>query len=259
MAFTELERSICNKMGFDSGGILNGPEQAKGAVRNQLSGIRAQLSSYVPSSQAAIDAATAALQSNANSIFPGDSAADVQKMLDLINDCAYLEGNEKLTNPISLAKALTDSLFNKLDSYFDDVSSVPEYLIGKLMSFLQELYGNQLPGSNALTDALKNADKLINCLSNLCNGEYTSQVISLTNQTENLYNDLEIVSNPLDPNYGLLDTDTLYSDAGLIPGDIAKITSGNDEVNSLKAQGKSSIDSLMGSIKTLRKAGDIIF
>lgn len=259
MAFTELERSICNKMGFDSGGILNGPEEAKGAVRNRLSGIRAQLSSYVPSSQAAIDAASSALQNNANSIFPGDSAADVQAMLDLINDCAYLQGDDKLTNPISLSKALTDSLFNKLDGYFDDVSSVPEYLIGKLMSFLEELYGNQLPGSNALTDSLKNSDRLINCLSNLCNGEYTSEVISLTNQTENLYNDLEIVSNPLDANYGLLNKDQLYSDAGLIPGDIAKIGSVNDEVNSLKAQGKSSITSLMDSVKTLRKAGDIIF
>jgi hypothetical protein len=259
MAFTELERSICNKLGFDSGGLLNGPEAAKGAVNNQLSGIKAQLSGYVPSSQAAIDAATAALISNANSIFPGDSAADVQAMIDLINSCAYLEGDDKLTNPISLAKALTDSLFGKLNDFFGDAASIPEYLLGKLMSALDELYGNQLPGSSALTDVLKNSDKLINCLSNLCNGEYTSQVIALTNQTQSLYNDLEMVSNPLDPNYGLLDKDKLYSDAGLIPGDIAKITSANDEVNSLKAEGQSSIDSLMGSIKTLKKAGDIIF
>jgi len=259
MAFTELERSICNKMGFDSGGLLNGPEAAKGAVINQVSAIRAGLNSYVPSSQAAIDAATAALETSAASIFPGDSAADIQRMLDLINNCAYLEGNDKLTNPISLAKALTESLFDKLNDYFGDAASIPEYLLGKLMSALDELYGNNLPGSNALTDALKNADRLINCLSNLCNGEYTSQVVALTNQTEDLYNDLEIVSNPLDPNYGLLDKDKLYSDAGLIPGDIAKITSANDEVNSLKGQGQSSIDSLMGSIKTLKKAGDIIF
>ena len=259
MAFTELERSICNKLGFDSGGLLNSPEAAKGAVKNQLSGIRAQLSSYIPSSQAAIDAATAALQTSAGSIFPGNSQEDIQKMLDMINDCAYLEGNDKLTNPISLAKALTDSLFGKLNDFFGDAASIPEYLIGKALGLLDELYGNNLPGSNALTDTLKNADKLINCLSNLCNGEYTSQVVALTNQTEDLYNDLEIVSNPLDPNYGLLDKDQLYSDAGLIPGDIAKITSANDEVNSLKAEGQSSIDSLMGSIKTLKKAGDIIF
>ena len=210
MAFTEVERSICNKLGFDTDGILAPAQQAKGAVTNQLSGIRAQLSGYVPSSQAAIDAATATLQNSADSIFPGDSAADVQKMLDLINNCAYLKGDDKLTNPTALAKAMTDSLFDKLNGYFDDVSSVPEYLIGKLMSALDELYGNNLPGSNALTNALKNADKIINCLSNLCNGEYTTEVIALTNETQSLYNDLEIVSNPLDPNYGLLDKDKLY-------------------------------------------------
>jgi len=259
MAFTELERSICNKLGFDTGGILNGPQQAKAAVTNQLSAIRAQLSSYIPSSQGAIDAATAALRANANSIFPGDSAADIQAMVDLINNCLYLQGDEKLSNPVALGSALLSSLFDKLDGYFDDVSSVPEYLLGKLMSALEELYGNQLPGSNALTDALKNSDKIINCLSNLCNGEYTSQVISLTNETQSLYNDLEIVSNPLDSNYGLLDKEKLYSDAGLIPSEISKIASANDEVDSLKAQGKSSIDSLVNATKSLKKLGGIIF
>jgi hypothetical protein len=169
MAFTEVERSICNKMGFDSSGLLAPAEQVKGAVTNQLSSIRAQLSSYTPSPQPVIDAATAALQTNANSIFPGDSASDVAKLVGMINNCAYLNGNDKLKNPISLGKSMTDSLFTKLASYVTDVSTVSEYLIGKLMSGLEELYGNQLPGSNALTDALQNADKLINCLSTLCN------------------------------------------------------------------------------------------
>lgn len=257
MAFTEVERSICNKMGFDSTGLLAPAEAIKGAVRNQLSGIRSQLGGYVQSPQAVIDAATAQLQNSTGSVIPGATEQDVEAMLSMINRCLYLKDDEKLNNPIALGKALTQSLFDKLDSYFDDVASVPEYLLGKGLSALEELYGNALPGSNALTDLLKNADKLINCLSTICNGEYTSQVLALTNQTQNLYNDFEMVGDPLDANYGKLDKATLYSDAGLIPGDIAKITSANNEVDSIKAQAKKSINDLMNSTKTVKKLGDL--
>ena len=102
---------------------------------------------------------------------------------------------------------------------------------------------------------MKKADKLIECLSTVCNGEYTSEVLALTNQTQNLYNDFEMVGDPLDPNYGKLDKDKLYADAGLIPADIQKITSANDEVDSIKTQAKQAVDKLMSSTKLAKKAG----
>jgi len=255
MAFTEIERSICNKMGYDSGGLLAPAEASKGAVRNQLSGIRSQLSSYIASPQAVIDAATAQLQTASGTIFPGHTQNDVDALLDIISNCTYLE----LDNPISLTKALIGSLFDKLDGFFDAVSAVPEYLLGQALGALDELFDNKLPRSTALTDLMKNADKLINCLSTLCNGEYTSEVLALTNQTQNLYNDLGMISNPLSANYGKLDKGTLFSDAGLSPTEIAKITGANLEVNSLKDQGQQAIDELMEVTKLSKKAGDIFF
>jgi hypothetical protein len=255
MAFTEVERSICNKMAHDSAGLLAPAEAAKGAIRNQMSAIRAQLNSYVQSPQGVIDAATNQLRNSAGSVIPGTTESDVEKMLEMINKCLFLQDDEKLNNPVALGKSMTQSLFDKLNDYFNDVTSVPEYLLGKALSALEELYSNQLPGSSALSDLMKKADKLIQCLSTVCNGEYTSEVLALTNQTENLYNDFEMVSDPLDANYGKLNKDKLFSDASLIPGDIQKITSANDEVNSIKTQAKSAIDDLMSSTKIAKKAG----
>lgn len=255
MAFTEVERSICNKMGFDSSGLLNPAEAIKGAVRNQLSGIRSQLSSYLPSSQAVIDAASAQLENDVGSVIPGDSEDDVDSMIKLIQNCLYLKDDEKLSNPISLADSMNKSLFDKFEDYFGDVASVPEYALGQAFSALEELYTNLFPRSSALTDLLKKADKLIECLSSVCNGEYTSQVVALTNQTQGLYNDFEMVGDPLSANYGRLDKDSLFADAGLSPVEIGKITSANDEVDSIKVQGKKAIEDLMKSTKIFKKAG----
>ena len=255
MAFTEVERSLCDKMAHDSSGILAPAEAAKGSVRSQMSALRAALSSYVQSPQSVIDAATNQLRTNAGSVIPGTTESDVEKMIEMINKCLFLQDDDKLSNPVSAAKSMTQSLFNKLSQYINDVTSVPEYLLGKLLSALEELYSNQFPGSSALTDLMKKMDKLIQCLSTVCNGEYTSEVIALTNQTENLYNDFEMVGDPLDPNYGNLDKDKLFAEAGLTASDIQKITSANDEVNSIKDQAKKSIDDLMGATKLAKKAG----
>ncbi|MHA1816198.1 MAG: hypothetical protein ACTSX1_09350 [Candidatus Heimdallarchaeaceae archaeon] len=255
MAFTEVERSICNKMSFDSSGLLNPAEAIKGAVKNQISGINSQLASYIPSSQATIDAASTTLENNVGSVIPGDSESDIEAMISLINKCAYLSDDEKLNNPIALSNAMTKSLFDKFEDYFGGVASVPEYALAQALSALEELYTNLFPRSSALTDLLKKADKLINCLSAVCNGEQTSKVIALTNQTQNLYNDFDMVGNPLDANYGKLDKDKLFTDAGLSPAEISKVTNANDEVDAIKAEGKKSIEDLMNATKLLKKAG----
>jgi len=259
MAFTEVERSICNKMSFDSSGLLNPAEAIKGAVRNQISGVRSKLANYTPSSQATLDAASATLQTNIGSIIPGDTEDDVQAMMDMISNCDFLNEDDSLKNPVSLGKTMNKSLFDKIEDYIGDLIVVPEYDLGKALSKLDEIYGSLYPDASALTDLMKKADKLINCLSNLCNGEYTTEVIALTDQTTNLYSDFQMVSNPLDPDYGLLDKSQLYSDAGLSVSDITKISGVNDDLNNYKDEAKTAIQNLMDKTKTLRKAGDIIF
>ena len=139
MAFTEVERSLCDKMAHDSSGILAPAEAAKGSVRSQMSALRAALSSYVQSPQSVIDAATNQLRTNAGSVIPGTTESDVEKMIEMINKCLFLQDDDKLSNPVSAAKSMTQSLFNKLSQYINDVTSVPEYLLGKLLSALEEL------------------------------------------------------------------------------------------------------------------------
>jgi len=258
-AFSTTERAVCNKLAHDSSGLLAPAKAVKGAVTNQLSTARSALSSYVQSPQSVIDATKQALRDNVTSSLPGNNVEDIQRMIDIINNCAYLKDDDSLKNPIALGNAVTQSAFNKINNYIDDVTSVPEFLVGKALSALEEFYSNLFPGSKALTELLQKADKLINCLANFCGGEYTSEVISLTNETQGLYNDFEIVGDPLDANYGKLNKDKLFSEAGLTASDIAKITDANDEINSVKELGKSSVDDFVKAAKNAKKLGSVIF
>jgi len=256
-ALTSTERAVCDKLAHDSGGLLAPARMVRGAVTNQLSAARAALANYTQSPQAVINAAKDALRNNVNNSLPDSNASDVGRMIDIINNCLYLKDDDALKNPISLGNAVTQSAFDKIYSYINDVTTVPEFLVGEAMSALEEFYSNLFPGSKALTDLLKKADQLINCLSNFCGGEYTSEVIALTNETQSLYNDFEIVGNPLDANYGKLDKETLYSEAGMTGGDIAKITDASDEVDAMKELGNSSVDDFVQAAKNVKKLGDL--
>ena len=242
MALSSIERSVCEKLGYDTGGLFSPALQIKSLAISQISAIQAALRGYVASDQAVFDAALGSLYAQTATILPGDSLDDIQKVLNIINNCLYLRGNDALNNPISLTTAFIRSMIEKISAFIDDYTYLPEFLLGKLLSLLDELYGDILPGSRAISEALANIDQIINCLSNFCGGEFTAQVIILTNDVETLYNDLWIVSDPLSANYGKLDKTTLFSDAGLTPTEIAKVLQVNTNINSIKASAQTSID-----------------
>jgi len=259
MALSSIERSVCEKLGYDTGGLFSPALQIKSLAISQISAIQAALRGYVASDQAVIDAALGSLYAQTATILPGDSLDDIQKVLNIINNCLYLRGNDALNNPISLTTAFIRSMIEKISAFIDDYTYLPEFLLGKLLSLLDELYGDILPGSRAISEALANIDQIINCLSNFCGGEFTAQVIILTNDVETLYNDLWIVSDPLSANYGKLDKTTLFSDAGLTPTEIAKVLQVNTNINSIKASAQTSIDNFVTSAKSYKRLGSIVF
>lgn len=253
--FTSTERAVCDKLAHDSSGLLSPARMIKGQIMNQISNAKSALRNYVASDDATINAAKDALNNNVNNSLPDTN--DIDRMIQIINNCLFLKDDDALRNPIALGNALAKSVADKIADYIDDVTSVPEFLVGKILSLLDEILGNALPGSKALSDLLKKMDKLIQCLSQFCNGEYTSEVISLTNETEGLYNDMYMVSDPNDPNYGKLDKDRLFTETGKSASDIAKITDVTDFVDGVKANGKKSVDDFVTAAKNAKKLGGL--
>ena len=259
MALTTAERAICEKLGYDSSGVLSPAQQAKSGATSLISQAQAALNNYVESPQSVINNAKAGLTTNVATVLPGDTLVDVQKVLAIINNCIYLSSSDSLSNPISLVTALLRSIRDKVGDFIDDYIYIPEFFSGKILSLLQEIYGSVLPGARQVSNSLISSDYIINCLTNFCGGEFASKVSSLTTETQSLYTSLKIVDNPLSPNYGSLDTNSLYTAAGLGATAISKITDVTGTITGVKASGQSSIDSFVSNAKRFKKLGSIVF
>ncbi len=258
MALTSTERAICEKLWYDSSGVLAPAQQSKSGSVSQISGIQAALGNYTESSQAIIDDGKTTLYNNVASVVLGDTVDDIANVITMINDCPYLTGSI-LSNPISLAVSLIRGMMDKIEGFIDDLLGIPEFFSGKKLSSLEEFYGSQLPGARQTATSLSNADKLINCLTLVCGGEFNPQAAALLVETEDLYSALWIVDNPVSPLYGTLDTNSLYAQAGLSPTSITKINDVTDAITSAKLSGQSSIDSFVSNAKLFKKLGSIVF
>ena len=209
MAILPVERALCNKMVYDFDGSIAPAQAAKGGIRDKANQVQALLNGLSSSSQSAIDTAISDLTSQVTDIIPTDTLSDMRALKAFIEKCEYLSG----LSAIAAMLGALDAIYNKINSFLDNIgASVPEFNIAKILSLINDLLGARGPN---ISDLLKGLDKLLNCISLYCGGEYPAQLTSMTTALGQTYSDLNIVSNPADPNYGLFDVTQLYNNAGL--------------------------------------------
>jgi len=209
MAILPVERALCNKMVYDFDGTIAPAQAAKGGIRDKANQAQALLNNLTSSSQSAINSAISDLRSQVNLVIPTDTLSDMRALKAFIEKCEYLSG----LSPIAAMLGALDAIYNKINSFLDNIgASVPEFNIAKILSLINDLLGGRGP---KISDLLKGLDKLLNCISLYCGGEYPAQLTSMTTALGQTYSDLNIVSNPVDPNYGLFDVGQLYNNAGL--------------------------------------------
>jgi len=211
MAIIPAERALCNKMVYDFDGSISPAQAAKGGIRDKANQAQALLNNLTSSSQSAIDTAISDLRSQVDLVIPTDTLNDMRQLKAFIEQCEYLSG----LSPIAAMLGALDAIYNKINSFLDNIgASVPEFDISKILSIINDLLGARGPN---ISDLLKNLDKLLNCIALYCGGEYPAQLSSMTAALGQTYSDLNITSNPADPNYGLFDVTKLYDNAGLSP------------------------------------------
>jgi hypothetical protein len=209
MAILPVERSMCNKMVFDFDGSISPANAAKGGMRDKANQVQGLLNGLTSSSQGAINSAISDLRSQVDLVIPTDTLNDMRALKRFIEQCEYLSG----LSAIAAMLGALEAIYNKIDSFLDNIgASVPEFDISKILSIINDLLGGRGPN---ISDLLKHLDKLLNCISLYCGGEYPAQLSNMTVALGQTYSDLNIVSNPADPKYGLFDVTKLYDNAGL--------------------------------------------
>jgi len=244
MPFTKTERSVCNKLTFDFDSLIAPVKAGKGAIRNSTSEIEGLLNTTSFSNEATINNAIQTLTNDVDSNLPDTS--ELQELANLLNNCEYF----KDLKTASIIASSTNSAVNKIDSLVNNIgTTLPEFNMGKLASSINDLLFGNIPGAGKISELLQRADKLIDCLTSYCGGEYPTQVSNFTTTVNDLYGDLNIVSDPLDTNYGKYDMQNLYNTAGISAANQTNVNNIISAVDSSKATAITRINSVLGGVK----------
>ncbi len=255
MALDNMSRSLCNKMVDDYSALIAPINMAKTAVKNAKNQLQALLNNMVFSVD--LDVITTAvdnLQNAAAAAYPSDSLADMTALKNMLDNCDYLED----AKPISSILGTTIGVFEVIDGLVNAIL-VPEFLAADIGNGINNtMSGIGIPGGNDLTGIFRKADKLINCLSTICGAgapTYITIATAYADELDDLYTDMNIVSNPLSPNYGQFDYNAIYTNAGMTPQDILQVDTAIIGVGDTNTNALTSIDASVSKAKDLFKGG----
>jgi hypothetical protein len=255
MTILSTRKMICDKINQEFDTILQPVEAAKATIKSQINQAKSKLSLMEFSAPAEINNAVTNLASDVAGIVPNPNTEDINEMLDFIKSCDFLDGHDILNNPISLLKGGVSSAISEATGFVDDLTELlPEYDVGQILGNILDKFsgaGSGLPDFLDITSAMQAADKIINCIAGRCGGDFSSRVISMTETLDELYSDLNIVSNPADPNWGKFDIDQFYEDASLSVQEKLQM---DDVVNSIKDSQETITNSISSTVDATKSA-----
>lgn len=255
MALSPMQRSLCNKLVNDYYSLVAPVKAAKRAIQDQISILDTTLRNLVYSPIAFLDAKIDEFTSDVLDILPTDDLQAIDELLSFIDQCPYLTG----LLPITTMATTSNSIFDYLNDLADDFNSlVPEFGAGKIASAINKLLsGAGIPGGDKLSDILKQADKLLSCVSSICaiaDPNYLTNVTFITNDLQSLFDDLHLIDNPLDPNYATFDYDTFYTDIGLTASQQTSMTKVITELDTQKDNSLTAVNNTVDAIKNYTKS-----
>ena len=256
MAITNNKRSLCNKLVSDFDKLIQPGRSAKGAINSATDAMKSQLSGMIFSDTNDLSAALEAYRNQVKDLLPGDSISDLEEMKNFIDSCDYL----KAFAPISAIIGTIGGIFDTISDLINGLSSqFPEFGAGGLGSLVDKLLnGLNFPGGDKIADLLALADKLLNCLSAGCAAFDPTYIVPLSQKSaelQSVYDDLGLVDDPLDPNYGKFDYSAMYNELGLSTSEIGAIDSVKGGINLSKDDGVGAVDAAKSAVKNAVKGG----
>ena len=253
MGILETKNTMCGKLTDEFSNISNGINLAASTINSGISTLKNTLNSFSLSPSAALDAAISDFESAVNDRLPSADSSSLQGMIDFINDCPYLSGDDILKNPSSyynsLLKYCSSWIFDQVGAFAD---LFPEFSLGDTITGIMGQFTSGISGlgsGSGLTAGMGNLDKIISCVDALCPG-FGSDVSKMISSANSLYGSLNMVSDPISALYGQLDLDSIYSAAGISP---AKILAVNKSVNSITGMADKATSAVSTGVDAMKK------
>lgn len=254
MALSSTATSMCNQLVQKYNGLIDPVKAAKSGFKSLTRTLVSQMSTAIYSPLASLESEMSSLQARVNGIIPGiDDEAMDDIDLFLINCPIFGQ-----STPVSAVGGTTNGIFDEINGFIDESYALfDEFGLANMADTLNKmLNGVGFPGGGNLSSLLSNGGLLIQCLSSLCPG-FEPIVISYTDDLNSVYDEMHIVSNPVDPNFGLLDYDYLYSTAGMSPSQITNMNYTISGVTDIKSNALSSVDASKQAVKNKINTGSL--
>lgn len=257
MALDGNEKSLCNKLVSDFDKLIQPGRSAKGLVNGAANQMKSALNGMSFSDQTDLDNALDAYRDDIASQLPGDSVDDLNKIKQFIDGCDYL----KDLSPVSALIGTIGGIYDTIDNLINSLDlSFPEFGVGGLGSLIDKILDGipGIPGSDKIADLLAKADKLLDCLSNSCaavDPTYIGDLSQKTDELQQVYDDLGVIDDPNDPNYGKFNYDAMYNELGLSTSEISAIDKVKSGVNASKDAGNAAVSSATNAMKSAIKGG----
>lgn len=256
MALGRMEKTLCNKLVSDYYNLVAPVKAAKSVIKNAMADLDSYLRSMTFSPAEDVNSAINSFEDSINSQIPGTADQDMNKLKDFLANCPYLAAFA----PSSTVGGTKNGIFDAINDKINELlSGVPEFGAGKIASQINSLLnGLSLPGGDALSALLQKADQLLDCLSSLCAAQdptYAAPLSEATNDLNNLYTDLNIIDNPLSPDYGKFNYTSFYNNIGLTSSQSSALNLVTTNIDNQKSSSVDAVKNSVDKIKSLTKEG----
>jgi len=239
-------KMVCNKLSKTFDNLVKPLEKSKKDINKLLNKANSKfdkLGSFSGSS--VIDDAINDIFNEIENSLPDINTGSYDDIFDFIKNCTFLNSDSLFDNPFSLLSNCENSALDSFRDYLNGL--IPEFGIGNLFGDITDLLS--FGGAN-ISGNMFNLDKIINCISSSCGGDFSSKLSDMVDVTNNLYSGMNLISDPASLSYGLLDLNSIYSNFGMNSTEISGMT----KIVTSIADNKTKIKSRIGTAKIIAKS-----
>jgi len=241
MALSSMTTSLCNSLDQKFDSLVRPSQSTASGFKSQMRNFISQLQTGVYNTHSTITNALSTIENDVNNITPSSSMSDMNDLNSFLKTCAFMDG----IDPVSALNGSVKGLFDQIDDWISN-SIFDEIKFGSLADTM-----NNLLSSNNISNDLIQANRLISCLTSICGYPVASKVAIV----DDLFTQYKLITNPLNPSYGNIDFDAVYTTAGLTSYQKEGMNLAVNGITSIKQNALTSVNNSVNKVKELVKIG----
>ena len=247
MPLTPTQTSLCNKLTSDYAGLIGPVKMAKDGIIGQRSALMGKLGGMGYSPPTVLADKLGMFKNAVGMSIP--DPGDLNSLKSMLTQCDYF----KKFGPTAALIGLTEGALNKISSLLDNFETgTPEFGAAKLASMLNQALSSLMPGGSGITDILKSAGQLLECLSSVCvagDPSYFGGIEYMENDLTSLTESMGLVGDPSLPDFGTMNFKTIYSTVGMTDTQISTIDNVTKVVDDQKMRAKKAVADSITAVK----------